>query len=171
MTQRFALIAGGVLLAAANGASSAADAPVYAPLAFLIGHCWKGTFADSSMTDQHCFSWVYGDKFVRDQHVLHAGGGKPDAQGETIYLWDATSRQLQYLYIESAGGFAHGTVSAKGDALVFPAAAFVEKGEKQTYRSRWQRSGADGYDVKTQFLHKGHWAEGFSLHMQRVPGP
>jgi hypothetical protein len=170
MTQRLALIAGGLLLTTAN-AASASEAAVYAPLAFLIGHCWKGTFPDSSVTDQHCFSWVYGDKFVRDQHVVHAGGGKPDALGETIYLWDGASRQLQYLYIESAGGFARGTVSTEGETLVFPATTFEEKGKQQTFRSRWQRNSADDYDVKTQFLQKGHWAEGFSLHMQRVPGP
>jgi hypothetical protein len=171
MTQGFALIAASVLLASANGAASATEAPVYAPLAFLIGHCWQGTFPDSTVTDRHCFSWVYGDKFVRDQHVVHTGDGKPDSLGETVYVWDGESRQLQYLYIESAGGFARGTVSSEGATLTFPATTYLEKGEKQTYRSRWLRTGADGYDVKTEFLQKGHWVEGFSLHMQRVPGP
>src|SRR5207344_2011873 len=84
----------------------------YQPLAFLIGHCWIGTFPDSEVTDKHCFSWVYGDKFVRDQHVVHRANGKPDDRGESIYLWDSAARQLQYLYIESGGGFSRGTVAA-----------------------------------------------------------
>jgi hypothetical protein len=160
-----------VLLATAGTAALAGEPSPYAPLAFLIGHCWKGTFPGSSVTDQHCFSWVYGDKFVRDQHVVHAGGGKPDALGESTYMWDAAGRQLQYLYIESAGGFARGTVAGETDTLVFAPTTYVEDGEKQTYRSRWHRTGTDGYDVKTEFLQEGKWVDFLSVHMQRVPGP
>src|SRR5260370_459207 len=116
-------------------AQSQARAPPapYQPLAFLVGHCWKGTFPDGKATDEHCFSWIYGGKFVRDEHVVH-GEGHPDGFGESIYVWDSASRQLQYLYIESAGGFSRGTVSGEGDALVFPPSSYLEKGQTQTYR-------------------------------------
>ena len=77
----------------------------YQPLAFLVGHCWRGTFPAGRATDEHCFSWIYGGRFVRDEHVVHRAG-RPDDFGESIYLWDSTSGQLQYLYIESAGGLA-----------------------------------------------------------------
>ena len=140
----------------------------YQPLAFLIGHCWKGTFPNSEVTDEHCFSWVYGDKFVRDQHVVHRASGKPDDRGESIYLWDTGARELQYLYIESGGGFSRGTVAAAADALVFPPTHYSEGGVQQVYRSRWQRSGADAYDVITEFQVKGTWTPGFTLHMRQV---
>jgi hypothetical protein len=140
----------------------------YRPLEFLIGHCWKGTFADGQRTDQHCFSWIYGGKFVRDQHVVHRGGGKPDAFGESIYLWDASAQQLQYLYIESAGGYSRGTVSGDGDALVFPPTTYVEEGQSQTYRSRWHRAGQDAYDVVTEFQVKDRWVPGWTVHMKQV---
>ncbi len=140
----------------------------YQPLAFLIGQCWKGTFPSSEVTDEHCFSWVYGDKFVRDQHVVHRGSGKPDDRGESIYLWDTAARRLQYLYIESAGGFSRGTVTAGQDALVFPPTRYREGAVEQVYRSRWQRSGADAYDVITEFQVKGTWTPGFTLHMPQV---
>jgi hypothetical protein len=148
-------------------APAAAPSP-YQPLAFLVGHCWKGTFPDGAVTDEHCFSWIYGGKFVRDEHIVHRGQGKPDGYGESIYLWDESSSKLEYLYIESAGGYSRGTVSEEPGALVFPPATYVESGESQTYRSRWQRSGSDAYDVVTEFQAGDRWVPGFSLHMQQV---
>jgi hypothetical protein len=147
-------------------AGAGASASPYEPLAFLVGHCWKGAFAGGSTTDEHCFSWIYGGKFVRDEHVVRHGNGQPDGFGESIYVWDAPTRQLEYLYIESAGGYSRGTVSADGDALVFPPTSYLENGERQTYRSRWQRSGGDAYDVVTEFQAKDRWVAGFTLHMQ-----
>jgi len=84
------------------------------------------------------------------------------------FLWDAASKQLQYLYIESAGGFSRGTVSGEGDALVFPPTSYLEKGETQTYRSRWQPAGQDAYDVVTEFQVKDRWVPAFKVHMERV---
>jgi hypothetical protein len=151
----------------ATPAPAAATAAPYRPLKFLVGHCWRGTFPDGQMTDEHCFSWIYGGKFVRDEHVVHRGG-KPDAFGESIYLWDAAARQLQYLYIESAGGFSRGTVSGEGDTLVFPPTTYTEDGQSQTYRSRWQRAAQDAYDVVTEFQVKDLWVPGWTVHMKRV---
>jgi hypothetical protein len=166
--RKVTLAAAWALIACDARAASDASASGYQPLAFLIGHCWKGTFPDSHVTDEHCFSWVYGGKFVRDRHVLRPGAGKSDALGESIYLWDATAKELQYLYIESAGGFSRGTVSADGDALIFPPTPYQENGESRIYRSRWQRSGEHAYDVITEFQVKGVWTPGFTLHMQQV---
>ena len=62
-----------ITLLAGLGALPAAAQPAspYQPLSFLVGYCWKGTFADGKVTDEHCFTWVYGGKFVRDQRVVH----------------------------------------------------------------------------------------------------
>jgi hypothetical protein len=163
-------LAAGAALAGAAVASGADPAPSpYQPLAFLVGHCWRGTFPGGKVTDEHCFSWVYGGKFVRDQHVVRHGAGTPDELGESIYLWDAAAQQLQYLYIESDGGFSRGSLSAEGDALVFPPTHYAEHGQEQTYRSRWRRAGDGAYDVVTEFLTQGQWAPGFSVHMQLLP--
>ncbi|HEX4387628.1 MAG TPA: hypothetical protein VH109_03280 [Steroidobacteraceae bacterium] len=158
----------GLMTLAAPAARAAPEpsAP-YEPLAFLVGHCWKGSFPGGAATDEHCFSWIYGGKFVRDEHVVHREG-HPDEFGESIYVWDGTARELQYLYIESAGGFSRGTVALEGATLVFPATRYVEKGVEQTYRSRWQHAAPGEYDVITEFQVKGAWVPGFSLHMQQV---
>ena len=156
----------GALLALALPAA-AAPAAGFAPLAFLAGHCWKGTFRDGKTTDEHCFSWIYRGKFMRDRHVVRTPGA-PDGFGESIYLWDAATQQLQYLYIESGGGFSRGTVSAEGTTLVFPASTYSEDGKLQTIRSRWARAGGDAYDVSTEFQGKEGWVPAFALRMQRV---
>jgi hypothetical protein len=157
--------------ATANAGTAAAAGPAtgYEPLAFLIGHCWKGTSANGTVSDEHCFSWIYGGKFVRDEHVVHRADGQPDAFGESIYVWDSQSSQLQYLYIESAGGYSRGTVTGgEPGTLVFPPTTYTEKGQAQTYRSRWQRVGSDAYDVVTEFRDGDRWVPGFTLHMQKV---
>ena len=168
MMQEWTAAAAILLAGMAMAAPAEAPPAPYQPLAFLVGHCWKGTFPDGKATDEHCFSWIYGGKFVRDEHVVHRGEGHADGLGESIYVWDAASKQLQYLYIESAGGFSRGTVSGEGDTLVFPPTSYLEKGETQTYRSRWQPAGQDAYDVVTEFQVKDRWVPGFKLHMEMV---
>jgi hypothetical protein len=143
-------------------AATAGDA--FAPLRFLVGHCWKGAFPDGKTTDEHCFSWLYGGKFMRDEHTVRSGGA-PVARGETTYLWDEGLRQLQYLYIENGGGFSRGTVTSEGSTLVFPESAYHGAEGVQSVRSRWQRSGSDAYDVNTEFRGKDGWSPGFSVHM------
>jgi hypothetical protein len=145
-----------------------ADSPgAYQPLAFLADHCWKGSFpGGEGQTDEHCFSWIYGGKFLRDQHTVRAPG-KRDALGESIYFWNSSAHQLEYLYIESDGGFSRGAVSTDQDSLVFPDTSFTENGKTQVYRSRWQRSGTNAYDVLTEFRNAGGWVPGFKIHMEQ----
>jgi hypothetical protein len=147
--------------------TAAASNDAYQPLAFLANHCWKGVFPDGKQTDEHCFSWIYDGKFLRDRHTVRTEG-KPDALGESIYFWNSTARQLEYLYIESDGGFSRGPVVIDGDALVFPDTNFQEDGKTLVYRSRWQHRAMNTYDVVTEFQVKGSWAPGFIVHMEQV---
>lgn len=156
------------LVAAAPPASPPPPDP-YQPLAFLVGHCWKGTFAKGGRTDEHCFSRIYDGKFLRDEHVVHPADGAPDEFGETIYVWNSAAAQLEYLYIESGGGFLRGTATPDGADLVFPAAGYVDHGKTMNVRSRWQRAGEDAYEVTTEFEVGGRWVPGFSLRMWRQP--
>jgi hypothetical protein len=148
------------------GAVPAAAGTSYQPLEFLAGHCWKGTFPGGKQTDEHCFTWVYGGKFLRDRHVVREAG-KLDALGESIYFYDSAANQLQYLYIESDGGFSRGPVSVDKDSLVFPDTSFVQSGKTMVYRSRWQHGDANTYDVLTEFQSQGNWVPGFKVHMER----
>jgi hypothetical protein len=156
----------GSALAGSTGSAPAPAPEPYRPLAFLVGHCWKGTFPDGKVTDEHCFSWIYGGKFVRDEHVVR--GGAHEGRGESIYVWDGAAHELQYLYIESGGGFSRGTVGSEGETLVFPPSRYLENGKTQTYRSRWLPQGEDAYEVNTEFEVQDRWVSGFKMRMQRV---
>lgn len=145
-------------------AAFAAEAP-YAPLAFLAGHCWKGTFTDGKQTDEHCFEWVYGGRFLRDRHVVR--GDHPDFAGETIYFFNSAAKRIEYVYIEDQGGFSRGAVAAEADAVVFPDAEYVDGGKTQVYRARWTRSGGDAYEVTTEFKGKDGWTPGWAMRMVR----
>jgi hypothetical protein len=159
------------LLLFTSGLAFAQPDAGYQPLAFLADHCWRGALPGAG-ADEHCFTWIYGGKFLRDRHTVRAAG-KPDAQGESIYFWDSSAKRLEYLYIESDGGFSRGPVSTDNEALVFPDTSFVENGKTAVYRSRWQRSGAGSYDVVTEFKSKDGWVPGFKVHMKQggVPKP
>ena len=152
------------LLLAGPLAATAEPAADYAPLAFLAGHCWKGTFPDGKQTDEHCFSWVYDGKFLRDVHTVR-GAAHPDFHGESIYFWNSATKEIEYLYIEDQGGFSRGSVGTAPEALLFPPTSYVEGGKTQTYRSRWQRAGENAYDVVTEFKSGEGWGDGFRVHM------
>ena len=145
----------------------AEPAPEYLSVAYLAGHCWTGTFPDGKQTDEHCFTWVYGGKFVRDRHVVR-GAGHPDYLGESIYFWNSGAKQLEYLYIESQGGFSRGVVTTTPDALVFPPTSYVEDGKTRTYRSRWTRAGDAAYEVVTEFQSSDGWKEGWRVRMAKT---
>jgi len=148
------------------GAGAQGEAP-YQPLAFLAGRCWQGFLPDGTQTDRHCFSWVYDGKFLRDEHVVRKPGND-DYRGETLYFWDPSKQQIQYLYIENQGGFSLGTMSTDKNDLVFAPTSHVASGATQTYRSRWQRSGDDAYEVITEFQSKDGWVPRFRVHMQAL---
>ena len=82
-----------------------------------------------------------------------------------LFRSDSATKRLEYLYIESDGGFSRGPVSVEKEALVFPDTTFVQDGKTMVYRSRWQHSGATSYDVVTEFKSKDGWVPGFMVHM------
>src|SRR6187551_2099463 len=91
------------LAAAPIGAAPAADtlAPVFQPLAFVAGSCWRATFPDGRMTDTHCFSPILNGHFLRDRHIVTRA---PNPYvGETIYRWDAATGRIRYDYYASDG--------------------------------------------------------------------
>ena len=161
-----------ILMAACVLPALAEDAPSpYAGMAFLAGNCWKGELPAQgklTQTDEHCFTWIYGRRFLRDRHVVHSSDGRPYYRGETVYFWDAPSRQVHYLYVESDGGHSEGSVDFADTGLVFPATEYSDAGQKLTYRSRWQRSAAAAYDVVTEFKQPdGSWKLGWKVHMRK----
>jgi hypothetical protein len=162
-----------LLLACAAATAFAAQAraePADAlkPMAFLAGHCWKGTFPDGKQTDEHCFTWLYGGKALRDTHTVRTPG-RADYVGETTYYVDQAARRVDFLYIENLGGVSRGTMESTPDALVFPNAQYVDADGAMTYRARWTPKGADAYEAWSEAQGKDGWKTMFRMLMQRQP--
>jgi len=158
-----------LLLAALLGVTASQAEPNAAlqPMAFLAGHCWKGTFADGKTTDEHCFEWLYGGKFLRDRHVVRRPD-KPGHVGETFYWYDAEARRIDYVYLEDSGAVSRGSAAGVADGVDFPAARYVgEKGDAMTYRSRWTRVGDTAYEAHAEGQTKDGWATMWKMKLER----
>ncbi len=155
-----------LLLATATHAAAMNDLK---PMAFLAGHCWKGTFPDGKQTDEHCFAWMYGGRALRDTHTVRTPG-KPDYIGETTYYPNPATKSVQFLYIENLGGVSQGIVESAPDGLVFPATEYAAEGEAMTYRVRWTRIGDDAYEAWSEAKSPQGWATMFKLVLRRQGG-
>lgn len=115
------------------------------PLRFLLGHCWRGEFANGAV-DTHCFESVYGGQHVRDRHEV-TGKGAP-YRGETLYSWDPAAKRVGYTYWNSSGGVSRGSMAAKGEGLDFGDETYVgADGRKMTISTMWRKVGADAYET------------------------
>jgi hypothetical protein len=155
------------LAALSSTGACAQPAELLKPLAFLAGHCWKGTFADGKRTDEHCFSWIHDGRALRDNHVVRAPG-QADGVGESIYYVNSASKRVEYLYIEDQGGFSRGTVEVLPEALLFPDTQYIADGEQLTYRARWTPKGPDAYEAWSEAQTRDGWSTMFKLEMKRV---
>jgi hypothetical protein len=135
------------------------------PMAFLAGHCYKGTVRGNDM-DEHCFSWMYGGRALRDVHTVKTPG-QPDYVGETTYYYDSAAKKIEYLYVENAGGIMRGTVEPGDGAIVFPATTYVAGGQAMTLRVRWTLQGTDAYEAWSEMQNQGQWVTMFKAKMTK----
>ena len=149
------------------GTAAAATAELLKPMAFLAGHCWKGTFPDGKTTDEHCFFWMYGGSVLRDTHTVRRPG-KPDMTGESTYFVDTVGNHVAFLYIESGGGSSRGTVESLPEALLFPDTQYVSDGEALVYRARWTRQGDKAYEAWSEAQGPDGWTTMFKVLLKRT---
>lgn len=115
------------------------------PLAFVVGHCWRGEFAGGKQVDIHCYEDVYGGKHIRDRHEVT--GGNQVYKGVTIYSWNAELGQVEYTYWNSLGGVSRGTMKPKDGILDFGDETHVSSdGKTIRIATSWRPSEAS-YDV------------------------
>ena len=167
MRSPFAVLALTCLAGAASAAPAATPPDLLKPMAFLAGHCWKGTFPDGRKTDEHCFAWMYGGHVLRDTHTVRLAG-KPDGVGESTYYVDSAGNHLEFLYIENGGGISRGTVESLPEALLFPDTQYISDGEALVYRARWTRQGEKSYEAWSEAQTADGWQTMFRIVLKRV---
>lgn len=120
--------------------------PGLEPIAFLVGHCWRGELPTGE-ADVHCFEPVYGGQHVRDRHEVTGGSGV--YAGETFYSADR-SGGVAFTYFNSLGGVSRGTMRAGADGLHFGEERYRGPDGKEIALSvSWRPVGEDAYEVVT----------------------
>ena len=157
--------------AGAQSAIAPALAPELAPLAFLVGSCWRATFPGTTQTDTHCYTPIHNGRQVRDVHVVE-GAPSPYA-GETIFRWDPVARRIRYDYYASDGGYSDGTAEATATGLSFPEENYVgANGHAMILRNSAIREGAESYTASSQMRQGETWREMWTMRFTRVgPAP
>lgn len=132
-----------IVLSVLLAASTVATAPSpLAPLDFLAGSCFLGTFADGKTQDLVCYEPMLGGKFLRSRHRILGG---PTYSGETILGFDKAKGALEFTYFNSDGATMRGTIEPTAEGLRFP----EEKAGDLVLRSTWIRT-SDGYVATTE---------------------
>ena len=137
----------------------------FAPLEFLIGSCWAGTFADGKTIDTHCFDWFLDRKFVRDHHVV--GSPPQQYEGESTYAWDASAKRLIYRYVSNAGLLLDGTMEQRGNQVVSLAQYAGAKGPVSV-RAVWTRIGDSAYRAESFEKAGDDWKPMFTVEYHPV---
>ncbi len=137
-----------LLIAAATAATVVQEPPAlrqgFEPLAFLVGHCWRGAF-EGGEQDMHCFERVYDGQHIRDRHEVT--GGRGVYRGETIYSADA-SGAVSYTYWNSRGGVSRGTMRPEPERLNFGDESYRgPDGRQISISTYWRRVGNDAYEA------------------------
>ena len=139
-----------------------------APLAFLVGSCWRATFPNTTRTDTHCYTAMLGGRYVRDLHVVE--GAPAPYSGETIYRWDPAARRVRYDYYASDGGYSGGQAVPTPAGIDFPAENYVGPGgQPMTLRNVLTRVG-NGYSATSSARRGETWREMWTMRFTRV-GP
>lgn len=132
-------------LEARFGASDVKTPAAFAPLAFLVGHCWIGRAPGDAGEDEHCFESVFGGQHVRDRHSVVKDGREVYA-GETVY--SRRPGALTFTYWNSLGGVGTGEALFDGREIRFTGTMrATAAGSEQPLAAVWRKV-ADGYEVR-----------------------
>lgn len=147
------------LLLLAAGMAAAAAEPVpktspFAPLAPLVGHCWRAPIGEQ-MFDVQCFEWMFDGKFVRNTHVVL--NPAPVYSGETIYRHDPDSQRLAFHYFTSTGALSQGQIEPLEQGYLVPESHVGAEGQRTELRSRFEVLDATHYRVRTEALKGEVW--------------
>jgi len=155
-------------LALAQVGARAEPAAALLPMAFLAGHCWKGSLGDGRQTDEHCFAWLLDGQALRDTHTVRTPG-KPDYVGDTTYYVDPATRRVNFIYVENRGGISRGSMASEPGALVFPDAVYIDADGAMSYRARWTPQGDDAYEAWSEAKDKDGWKTMVRMVLRRQP--
>lgn len=133
-----------------------------APLSFLVGKCWAGTFPDSDVRDVHCYETGFRGTVVIDRQLVE---DRPEFCGTTYFHYALPRFEgeedgvILFRNYNITGGVADGLIEAKGRTLAFPEEVFEDDdGQKFKFRTRIRPKSSSSYEVITQQQKGGVWS-------------
>jgi hypothetical protein len=151
----------------ARAADPATLDPHFAPLAYLVGHCWRAPFADGKQRDLQCFEALYGGKLVGNSHMVQ--GSDPLYEGQTIFSWDDANKRIRFHYFTSAGAVSEGYFLAATDGnMTLPERHVGKDGAVIELENLYRRDGEHAYRVTTRQKTASGWNEVMSLRYVRT---
>lgn len=133
----------------------AEDADRFAPIAPLVGHCWRAPMSEPGMVDLQCFEWMFERQFVRNTHVV--SNPKPIYSGETIFRYDPDAKQLGFHYFTSTGALSQGHLQPTEQGYLVPETHVGADGKRTELRSRFELIDATHFRVRTEILEGEAW--------------
>lgn len=139
----------------------------FAPIEFLVGHCWRAQFSEKQQ-DVHCFTAIYDGKLIRDEHRV--SGTDPLYQGVTYYSWDDKHQRLRFHYFTSTGAVSEGHLIANESGYTIPERHVSDKGGVIEMENVLTRDGNDGYRVVVKQKRDGEWSQIADWTYRRIEG-
>lgn len=138
----------------------------FAPLAHLVGHCWRASFPDGKR-DLQCYEALYGGKLVGNSHMVQ--GSDPLYQGQTLFSWDEANQRIRFHYFTSTGAVSEGhfVVGADG-AMTIPERHVGKDGSITELESTYRRDGDRAYRVVTRQKTADGWKPMMDLRYVRT---
>ena len=151
----------------ARGADPASLDPHFAPLAHLVGHCWRAAFPDGKQRDLQCFESLYGGKLIGNSHMVQ--GSDPLYEGQTVFSWDNTHQRIRFHYFTSTGAVSEGYFVAGPDGgMTIPERHVGKGGAAIELENLYRRDGEHAYRVTTRQKTADGWKEMMDLRYVRT---
>jgi len=160
----------GLTMASAAFAAEApkpALAPHFAPIDYLVGHCWRARFPNGQH-DVQCYEVLYGGKLVQSKHVVDS---TPAYEGVALFTWDDAHDRLRFHYFNSDGGLSEGhfVPGDKPGEMSIPETHVTDDGRTIVMETLYRREGDAAYRVITREKTDKGWVERRDLRYVREP--
>ena len=157
---------------AADTATNAAPASVFAPIDFLPGGVWRGDLPsgtnDMKLGIEARFEWTGNHQGIRFESAWVTGDKRrPYCSG--MYVWNPEKRQIEVVYTDSKGGLVEGTLELVGDVRQSNLKLVDKTGREQTLQANMTHPDATTFVNAIQMKVDGGWQKLVTVRYDRSP--
>lgn len=142
--------------------------PRFAPIEFLVGHCWRASFSERER-DLQCFESLYGGKLIGNSHMVQ--GSDPLYQGQTIFSWDEANKRIRFHYFTSTGAVSEGHFEQTPEGIMVPERHVGADGKVTEMRNWFLPEGEFAYRVIAREKTGDTWTERRNFRYLRTDAP